>query len=1028
MAVEMLRSKCGCKGIRTCLICECVNGKQLLLDNGQSPWHNFIYDPCLRRAVLSDGGSLSFPFSGIYLWNNFITEEEEKDLITNMDLNSWKDSQSGRRKQDFGPKVNFKKRKVRLGDFCGLPAISRNLVCRMSQEPVLAGFQPVEQCNLEYHPHRGSSIDPHLDDTWLWGERLVTINLLSDTTLTMSLEQGLTELGQGEVRVSVHLPRRSLVVVYGEARHRWKHSIHRHDIHERRVCSTYRELSAEFQFGGEQHTVGSQLLDIALGFKVIRRLPPSLVSFLPGKFQDYLCALCTLKMPIITEKLLLEKCTPKTTKLEQIKTLNLANLCLKCADLPAPLLSRLCCLEQLDLSGNRLQQLPPRLSLPSLRTLDLSNNDMEDVTTLNSLTNLEELRMEDNLYVTVTDNYKLMVLLPKLRVYNGKDISTTANHMRFVNSENLRKRVLAVWETSFSLPNVPTAEKLASVERDFVNKVCYTVKYGPSSLADYTKWRVEMIAKEHLCSLTEPNDDGMDSEELASTKENCSVPSPVKRPHSNSAAVGDITLTPVKKSRASVQDKDSLRTSSRLKTTPQKAEHPRTTTASPTGQNPATQTRIQSKVLLTQKKGLREKSQPLLSPEKKKLTTTACVRQQKAGNEITGKEPVRLQPVHVLQCHSKQDSPDDFSTQLWACAFQPVQYNNGDVKGESRIVATCGGESVCLIDCDTGLVMKKYKVPGEEFFSLAWSTVLMSREGNVGLRPCSILAAGGKRGLVKLLHPRANMAYGEFRASRKPLSVLRFSPCQGNFLFTGSYDKKIVMWDIGGVDSEYNFKVIQLLVLETTSVPLHVCLSPASPDAHLIAACDQGLHSYDIQLNKNMMKRSEDMEITFPVYAKEDKDCNYHTIDGLAFLTDDIVASKSQMQGSIYLWSWSLTQAQRANKKKVVCAVILAELQWSSTDVPYLSLNTCPSKGYVVCGDEGGRLWTYHVTDLLKVKKSDKAIPATEILEWPTPVRKGKGPVEGPCINSVAMDSELKYLVALSDKNMAIVWRRIESS
>ncbi|KAK6322474.1 hypothetical protein J4Q44_G00072660 [Coregonus suidteri] len=49
-------------------------------------------------------------------------------------------------------------------------------------------------------------------------------------------------------------------------------------------------------------------------------------------------------------------------------------------------------------------------------------------------------------------------------------------------------------------------------------------------------------------------------------------------------------------------------------------------------------------------------------------------------------------------------------------------------------------------------------------------------------------------------------------------------------------------------------------------------------------------------------------------------------------------------QGSIYLWSWSGTRAQRPinNKKKEMCAVILAELQWSSMDISYLSLNTCP--------------------------------------------------------------------------------------
>ncbi|XP_031427378.1 alpha-ketoglutarate-dependent dioxygenase alkB homolog 4 isoform X2 [Clupea harengus] len=183
-----------------------------------------------------------------------------------MDEDIWRESQSGRTKQDFGPKVNFKKRRVRVGGFCGLPSISQKLVVRMNQEPLLNAFQPVEQCNLDYNPQRGSSIDPHLDDSWLWGERLVTINLLSDTILTMSLDEGCGQFDQRDVSVYVHLSRRSLVVLYGEARHQWKHAIHRRDIHNRRVCSTFRELSAEFLPGGEQADTGSQLLDIASTF------------------------------------------------------------------------------------------------------------------------------------------------------------------------------------------------------------------------------------------------------------------------------------------------------------------------------------------------------------------------------------------------------------------------------------------------------------------------------------------------------------------------------------------------------------------------------------------------------------------------------------------------------------------------------------------------------------------------------------------------------------------------------------------
>lgn len=165
--------------------------------------------------------------------------------------------------QDFGPKVNFKKRRVRLGGFNGLPVSSRKLLERMQQEPFLSDFRPVEQCNLDYNPQRGSAIDPHLDDSWLWGERLVTINMLSDTTITMSLHEAPT----GEIQVAVPFPRRCLLVLYHDARHKWKHAVYRQDVEDRRVCSTFRELSAEFLPGGQEAQLGAQLLDIASSYQ-----------------------------------------------------------------------------------------------------------------------------------------------------------------------------------------------------------------------------------------------------------------------------------------------------------------------------------------------------------------------------------------------------------------------------------------------------------------------------------------------------------------------------------------------------------------------------------------------------------------------------------------------------------------------------------------------------------------------------------------------------------------------------------------
>ncbi|XP_076867248.1 alpha-ketoglutarate-dependent dioxygenase alkB homolog 4 [Brachyhypopomus gauderio] len=268
MADKQKILNCGCKGIRTCLICETSNEKRHLLNDKHLVHYDFRYDPESNLAVPCEGNvQCSFPFPGVFLWENFVSESEEKELVTKMDQDVWRASQSGRNKQDYGPKVNFKKRRMRLGGYSGLPAVSCKLVDRMSTEPVLAGFTPVEQCNLDYSPERGSAIDPHFDDSWLWGERLVTVNLLSDTVVTMSLDRGWGDMGRGEVRVAVGLPRRALIVLYGEARHRWKHAVYRNDIHSRRVCCTFRELSAEFLEGGAQEKMGSEVLNIASSFR-----------------------------------------------------------------------------------------------------------------------------------------------------------------------------------------------------------------------------------------------------------------------------------------------------------------------------------------------------------------------------------------------------------------------------------------------------------------------------------------------------------------------------------------------------------------------------------------------------------------------------------------------------------------------------------------------------------------------------------------------------------------------------------------
>jgi len=101
-------------------------------------------------------------------------------------------------------------------------------------------FVAVEFCILEYTPERGSYIRPHYDDTWIWGDRLITVNLCSGTALRLTKEFRIPPY-----EILIRMPARSLVVIKGEARYEWHHSITRYDIKSRRIAMTWREFSEE---------------------------------------------------------------------------------------------------------------------------------------------------------------------------------------------------------------------------------------------------------------------------------------------------------------------------------------------------------------------------------------------------------------------------------------------------------------------------------------------------------------------------------------------------------------------------------------------------------------------------------------------------------------------------------------------------------------------------------------------------------------------------------------------------------------
>ncbi|CAB3371157.1 Hypothetical predicted protein [Cloeon dipterum] len=276
---------CGCKGIRTCLICESEYGATKLQnedDFATAVQENstFVYCPkCSGKAwsgwdeklVMDEhpnhsGISINYP--GIYIDMDFLSSSEAEILSKGIDETHWDLSQSGRRKQNFGPKCNFKKQKIAVGSFNGFPEFSLFVQEKFKLVPIMEGFQTIEQCTLEYNPDRGASIDPHIDDCWIWGERIVTVNVKGDSVLTMTYLQEKDrdrynlslapasylqfDESLSNVIVRIPMPERSLLVMTKEARYQWEHRILRDDVKELRLCLAYREFTPPYLQEGEK--------------------------------------------------------------------------------------------------------------------------------------------------------------------------------------------------------------------------------------------------------------------------------------------------------------------------------------------------------------------------------------------------------------------------------------------------------------------------------------------------------------------------------------------------------------------------------------------------------------------------------------------------------------------------------------------------------------------------------------------------------------------------------------------------------
>ncbi|KAI1296171.1 hypothetical protein EDD11_007527 [Mortierella claussenii] len=141
-------------------------------------------------------------------------------------------------------------------------------------------------------------------------------------------------------------------------------------------------------------------------------------------------------------------------------------------------------------------------------------------------------------------------------------------------------------------------------------------------------------------------------------------------------------------------------------------------------------------------------------------------------------------------------------------------------KKSSSVVATCGGNTVCLIDCSLGRIVAKYShVEEEEFMCLAWTTLDQTyqdgedgadwnqfmqgyKSGGSGRHDqANILAAAGRMGSIKLINPLQGSCYKYLNGHSASILRLKFSITNPRWLFSASVDGTARLWDIGSLNN-----------------------------------------------------------------------------------------------------------------------------------------------------------------------------------------------------------------------------------
>lgn len=158
----------------------------------------------------------SLNLSGLELYFDFITTNEEKQFINFIDNEPWLTDLS-RRVQHYGYKYDYRTRKIDNSFYLGeLPEWLKVLAYRLFDKKII-DFIPDQAIINEYEP--GQGIAPHIDCEPCFGDTIISLSLGSTCIMNFEKEPN------SKNREEIFIEPKTLLVMKSESRYDWYHGI-----------------------------------------------------------------------------------------------------------------------------------------------------------------------------------------------------------------------------------------------------------------------------------------------------------------------------------------------------------------------------------------------------------------------------------------------------------------------------------------------------------------------------------------------------------------------------------------------------------------------------------------------------------------------------------------------------------------------------------------------------------------------------------------------------------------------------------